>query len=128
MSGGSFNYTYRVIEDIYAGKTEDKQIDELISDLSKLLKSLEWYKSGDTGKEDYWQDKKRFKDKWMRCRGIHLQDLEKDDEKFDVDFNFVMFPNGKTGYRLEYVRDDMLFTQDLGTLVVVDGNAKIIHW
>lgn len=66
MSGGSFDYGYCRVEDLYKGKMEDPQLNELLDDFIKLLFELEWYKSGDTCEEDYRAEVKRFKDKWLK--------------------------------------------------------------
>jgi len=52
----------------------------------------------------------------------------KTDKTYNVDWVWVMFPNGKSGYRLEYIDDESLFPEDLGTLVVDDGKLKIVQW
>lgn len=44
---------------------EDKEISELIYDVFCLIHSYDWYRSGDTGKEDYRNDVAFFKNKWF---------------------------------------------------------------
>jgi len=56
-----------------------------------------------------------------------LHDI-KTDKEYNVDFVWCMFPNGKTGYRLEYVDEDAPFPLDLGTLFVESSQAKIVNW
>ena len=46
MSGGSMNYICYQISDA-ANMTYDKEISELLKDLSKLLHDEEWYHSAD---------------------------------------------------------------------------------
>lgn len=45
---------------------EDKIISELIFDVFCLMHSYDWYKSGDTGPDDYEKDVKIFKNKWLK--------------------------------------------------------------
>ena len=45
---------------------EDKELSELVYDVFCLLHSYDWYISGDTGEEDYRNDVKYFKDKWLK--------------------------------------------------------------
>lgn len=45
---------------------EDKQLSELCWDMFCLLHSYDWYASGDTGQEDYLEDVKYFKEKWLK--------------------------------------------------------------
>lgn len=65
MSGGYFDYGYYHL-DQYFGSMEDEEMNKMIYDLSLLLKSLEWYKSGDTCEEDYQKDLKEFKKKYFK--------------------------------------------------------------
>ena len=44
---------------------EDKELSELVYDVFCLLHSYDWYISGDTGEEDYRDDVKYFKEKWL---------------------------------------------------------------
>lgn len=45
---------------------EDKELSELVFDVFCLLHSYDWYISGDTGEEDYKDDVKYFKEKWLK--------------------------------------------------------------
>lgn len=65
MSGGSFNYMYLVIRDMYSGCLEDKELEELLDDFCQVLKELEWYQSCDTSEEDYREAVEQFKKKWL---------------------------------------------------------------
>ena len=47
--------------------TYEMILDELLKDFCKILKSLEWYKSGDTCKETYDKDVKVFMKKWFQA-------------------------------------------------------------
>ena len=51
---------------------EDKQISELVFDVLCLIYSADWYKSGDTGEDDYREDVKYFKGKWLKEKPIDL--------------------------------------------------------
>jgi hypothetical protein len=64
MSGGHYNYLCYTIEDTYEGELENTLLEEMFQDFCKLLKSLEWYKSGDTSQEDYQEDVQKFIEKW----------------------------------------------------------------
>lgn len=48
---------------------EDREISELAYDLFCLLHSFDWYKSGDTGIDDYREDLAFFKKKWLERSG-----------------------------------------------------------
>ena len=48
MSGGHYNYKYSSIRDTYKGELENPLLEDLLEDVVELLRSLEWYKSGDT--------------------------------------------------------------------------------
>lgn len=66
MSGGHYDYKYAQIEYTYENELEYPVLDSLLKDFCKLLKSLEWYKSGDTSKEDYKKDAEAFIKKWIK--------------------------------------------------------------
>lgn len=66
MSGGHYNYLCYTIEDTYEGELESPVLEEMLKDFCKLLKSLEWYKSGDTSEEDYHKDVDKFIEKWTK--------------------------------------------------------------
>lgn len=87
MSGGHFEYLNdRLCQDIFGwsispdygdrgfnqskiarkiNPIEDLVMSELIFDVFCILHSFDWYKSGDTGEDDYKVDVRRFKDKWL---------------------------------------------------------------
>lgn len=67
MSGGSHNYLYSTIEDTYRNDLEYPILEDLLKDFCKVLKSLEWYRSGDTCKETYDKDVKAFINKWFKA-------------------------------------------------------------
>lgn len=65
FSGGSYDYKFYVIDEYYNGKMFDAELNELINDLVPLLKSVEWWQSGDTSEEMYRKDVVTFKKKWF---------------------------------------------------------------
>lgn len=65
MSGGSFDYMYWRIQEMYGNRLEDKELNELLDDFCEILRELEWWQSCDTGEEDYRKAVKQFKKKWL---------------------------------------------------------------
>lgn len=66
MSGGSMDYVYIRISEA-AHYVHDKEIKELLNDLSELMHDLEWYESGDYGKDTYLMSLAEFKKKWFKA-------------------------------------------------------------
>lgn len=66
MSGGSYNYLYSSVEEEYAGRMLDPEMDALIEDLVPVLRAVEWYVSGDIGETAYRAKVQAFKEKWLR--------------------------------------------------------------
>lgn len=66
MSGGSFNYEYCRLKELYVGEMEDAVLDEMMNDLCDVLHDLEWWQSCDYGEETYRNSAKAFKQKWLR--------------------------------------------------------------
>ena len=66
MSGGSRNYMYHNIDEYYSGRMYDKELDDMMKDISDLTRAVEWYESGDTCEETYREAVKKFKDKWFK--------------------------------------------------------------
>lgn len=66
MSGGSFNYEYCRIEELYVGEMQDADLDEMMKDLCKVLHDLEWWESCDYGEDTYRNSAIEFKRKWLR--------------------------------------------------------------
>lgn len=56
----------------------DKMISELVWDVFCLLHSYDWYIEGDTSKETYLEDLKRFKNKWLKVSEKELLQREID--------------------------------------------------
>ena len=65
MSGGSHEYLCFQVEEEYVGSMHDKEMDALIDDVSKVLRGLEWYDSGDIGIDEYRECIRAFKKKWF---------------------------------------------------------------
>lgn len=84
MSGGSLNYFYASLES-HIGDFRDKELDDLVSDLSDLFYAREWYMSGDTSEGEYREAKDKFKAKWFG-KGSRAKRIEKylEDIKADV--------------------------------------------
>ena len=73
MSGGSFNYGYSFVDDKYAGKMKDRELNELIKDLVEVLHDLEWSVDCDISHEEYLDTVVKFKKKWFGNRKVRLQ-------------------------------------------------------
>ena len=65
MSGGSFDYTYNYIKEMYQGEMQDSDLEELLIDFCEVLHDLEWWQSGDISEEDYRETVRNFKSKWF---------------------------------------------------------------
>lgn len=65
MSGGSFDYIYYQLERA-SNLTSDKELSDLLLDLSEVLHDEEWYESADIGKEEYLKTLTKFKNKWFK--------------------------------------------------------------
>ena len=69
MSGGSHNYTYSRVQEEYVGRMYDVIMDEMMLDLSYLLKQLEWWQSSDISEADYRLVVQEFKEKYFQNYG-----------------------------------------------------------
>lgn len=68
MSGGSLDYFCYTLED-HADDLGDKELNDLVKDLSKLFHDREWFLSGDTC-EGHWNEARdAFKAKWFTAHG-----------------------------------------------------------
>lgn len=67
MSGGSYGYLYAQIKETYIGDMQDLELDDMMKDLTDLLRTLEWWQSGDTSEESYRKATREFKQKWFRA-------------------------------------------------------------
>ena len=83
MSGGSYDYMFSEIESTYSGCLDDDDMDNLLIDLCKVLKSLEWWHSADHSEEQYREDIAKFKNKWFGKRDQKLREkMSKEIDKF----------------------------------------------
>lgn len=94
MSGGSYNYMYCRIEDEYAGRMFDSQLNEMMKDLVKVLHDLEWWQSSDTGEDTYRMAVTEFKKKWFKQTKIDVQkqiesEFEKTKDELMKEFKYL---------------------------------------
>lgn len=75
MSGGSLDYFYCDLER-HTKDFEDKELDELVTDLAELFHEREWYLSGDTGEGSWEEARSSFKKKWF-AEGARAERIEK---------------------------------------------------
>lgn len=68
MSGGSLGYFYSELEE-HVGDFGDKELDDLVHDLSELFHAREWYLSNDTGVGQWNEALDEFKKKWFSEHG-----------------------------------------------------------
>lgn len=68
MSGGSLNYFFGNLED-HARDFDDRELNELVSDLATIFHDYEWFTSGDTDEGDWRESKQKFKKKWFTAAG-----------------------------------------------------------
>lgn len=68
MSGGSLDYFYCTLQD-HENDFGDKELNELVHDLSELFHDREWYLSADTGVGDWNEARDAFKAKWFTKHG-----------------------------------------------------------
>lgn len=66
MSGGSHNYIYTRIDEELVGSMHDKELDDLMKDISELAHDVEWYDSSDIDENKYKESVKKFKNKWFK--------------------------------------------------------------
>jgi len=59
------NYAYARIEEECVGMMGDRELDDLMKDVAKLVHDREWNLSGDTCDETYAQSVREFKQKWF---------------------------------------------------------------
>lgn len=82
MSGGRWQYQDSCLKNDmfnYSGTSdpmEDKEVSKLVYDVFNLIHDLDWYKSDDTGEEDYIKAKKKFKEKWLRNKNYNKNVLQ----------------------------------------------------
>lgn len=61
------NYAYTQIEYECVGKMGDRELDDLMQDVAKLVHDREWCLSGDTCDETYMKSVRAFKKKWFEA-------------------------------------------------------------
>ena len=72
MSGGSLGYFYSDLES-HVGDFKDKELDDLVADLSKLFHDREWFLSCDTNEGTWNEARDAFKKKWFTPDGRKLR-------------------------------------------------------
>ena len=97
MSGGSYSYVYCKVENECVGRMFDRQLDEMMKDLVKVLHDLEWWQSSDTGEDTYRRAVTEFKKKWFKQTKIDVQ--KQIDSKFEQTKNQLL-------KEFEYLKDD----------------------
>ena len=65
MSGGSMDYLCNKIEN-QLPYVDDLEIKDLMTDLAELMHDLEWWQSGDYGRDSYEETLSKFKAKWFK--------------------------------------------------------------
>ncbi len=73
MSGGRFEYFYLRLEELAKDiapvtTEEERELSNLLLDLSAVLHDLEWWKSGDIGYEDFCETWIKFKKVWLKSK------------------------------------------------------------
>ena len=83
MGGGYFDYQDKNLKNDMFGfdhehknPLEDREISNLIFDVLTLLNVFDYYKSGDTGEENYIKSKTEFKKKWLHNKNYQKEVLE----------------------------------------------------
>ena len=83
MGGGHFDYNDKQLkndmygyEHEYKNPLEDREISNIVYDVLTLLHVFDYYKSGDTGEENYLIAKDKFKKKWLRNKNYSEQILQ----------------------------------------------------
>lgn len=73
MSGGSYSYVYCRVENECVGRMFDRQLDEMMKDLVKVLHDLEWWQSCDCDEKRYRESVTKFKKKWFKQTKIDVK-------------------------------------------------------
>lgn len=68
MSGGSLGYFYSTLE-LHSDDFNDKELNELVTDLAELFHDREWFLSGDTCEGNWNESRDAFKAKWFTEHG-----------------------------------------------------------
>ena len=94
MSGGSYSYVYCKVENECVGRMFDRQLDEMMKDLVKVLHDLEWWQSCDCDEKRYRESVTKFKKKWFKQRKIDVQkqiesEFERTKDKLMKEFEYL---------------------------------------
>lgn len=94
MSGGSYSYIYRRVEEECVDRMFDSQLNEMMKDLVKVLHDLEWWQSCDTGEDTYRRAVTEFKKKWFKQTKIDVQkqiesEFERTKNKLLKEFDYL---------------------------------------
>lgn len=73
MSGGSYSYIYRRVEEECVDRMFDSQLNEMMKDLIRVLHDLEWWQSCDSDEKRYRESVTEFKKKWFKQTKIDVQ-------------------------------------------------------
>lgn len=81
MSGGCFDYLDDELKSEIFGCCcekaknifEDREISQLIWEVLDLIHEFDWYKSEDTCKDRYLEEKAAFKKRWFSNRGVRVK-------------------------------------------------------
>lgn len=81
MSGGHFehrdislkNEMFGYGSEKWSNVFEDREISELVWDLLDLIHTFDYYICDDIGKEQYLEEKKKFKNKWLKNSGVRVR-------------------------------------------------------
>ena len=81
MSGGCFDYLDNRLKSEIFGYCcekaknifEDREISQLIWEVLDLIHEFDWYKSEDTCKDRYLEEKAAFKKRWFSNRGVRVK-------------------------------------------------------
>lgn len=81
MSGGRFEHRDISLKneifgwccEKWSNVFEDREISELVWDLLDLIHTFDYYICDDIGEEQYLEEKKKFKNKWLDNRGVRVK-------------------------------------------------------
>lgn len=74
MSGGRLDYFYSALAE-HVGDFNDRELDDLVKDLSDLFYEREWFLSGDTCEGKWVEARAAFKHKWF-SEGVRKDRIE----------------------------------------------------
>lgn len=73
MSGGSYSYIYRRVEEECVDRMFDSQLNEMMKDLIIVLHDLEWWQSCDSDEKRYREAVTKFKKKCFKQTKVDVQ-------------------------------------------------------